>query len=174
MKWVSGDPLRMDALQIAAKLDLNDWYLAAGFVRNLIWDQLHEYNKPTKLDDIDLIYFDPETCSKEKDKEIENYLNSISNYPWSVKNQAYMHERNNDLPYSSSIDAMTYWVELQTAIGAKLNNNGEIILTAPFGLDILFNYSITLNPKRPKPTTFKNRTKDKKWLEKWPKLHISH
>ncbi len=163
----------MDALRIASSLKLHDWCLAAGFVRALIWDKLHGYEQVTELDDIDLIYFDKENCSEKIDREKECYLKQISDYPWSVKNQARMHIRNNDSPYSSSSDAMTYWVELQAAVGARLSHNGEIVVIAPFGLDVIFDGSIVMNNKRPKPDVFKKRIKDKRWLKKWPRLRVA-
>jgi len=36
--WIQGDAERMRALQIASTLQLNDWCIAAGFVRNLVWE----------------------------------------------------------------------------------------------------------------------------------------
>ncbi len=171
-EWMLNDEMRMDALRIAAKLELNDWCLAAGFVKTMIWDKLHGYNQATMLDDIDLIYFDEDNCSEKIDQEKENHLKQVSDYPWSVKNQARMHLRNRDKPYLSSSDAMTYWVELQAAIGAKLSVNGDIIILAPFGLNIFFDNSITLNKKRAKPKAFQSRIKSKHWLEKWPNLTV--
>ncbi len=170
--WMHDDEIRMEALRIAASLELKDWCLAAGFVRTLIWDKLHGYDQLTTLSDIDLIYFDQTHCSEEIDQQIEDGLKQISDYPWSVKNQARMHLRNNDKPYSSSTDAMTYWVELQAPIGAKLAENGEIIIIAPFGLNVFFDNSIRHNYKRPKSTAFRNRIQEKQWLEKWPKLRV--
>ena len=52
------DPQRMACLQAAAELNLPDWALGAGFIRNLIWDHLHHKAVPTPLNDIDLIYLD--------------------------------------------------------------------------------------------------------------------
>ncbi len=44
-----------------------------------------------------------------------------------------MHERNNDNPYGSTSDAMTYWVEVETAVGANLSAQGDIeIISARF------------------------------------------
>lgn len=162
--------MRMEALKTAAILSLPDWCIAAGFVRNLVWDKLHDYGDPTPLNDIDLVYFNPQHVSAEKDAEIEQHLKSITGWPWSVKNQARMHLKNKDKPYLSSADAMTYWVEEQAAIGATLTHDNEVKIIAPFGLDIFFNYSITMNLKRPKPDAFKKRVANKGWLEKWPKL----
>ena len=168
--WLEQDDMRMEALHIADSLHLNDWCIAAGFVRNLVWDKLHHYSSPTPLNDLDLIYFDSLQVSQETDESIEKSLLNKSVYPWSVKNQARMHTRNNDEPYTSTSHAMRHWVELETAIGAKLSSCGRVELVAPFGFDALFENTITINPNRVKPTDFKLRIKSKRWLELWPKL----
>ena len=172
-KWISQDPIRMQALFDARELGLRDWCLAAGFVRNLAWDKVHGYACATALNDIDLIYFDPNNTSEEAEKGLELRLRASSDLPWSVKNQARMHTRNSDSSYTSTEDAMSYWVEVETAVGARLNGNDDIELVAPFGVDALFQYTITMNSKRPKPEAFVQRTQRKRWLEIWPKLVIN-
>lgn len=172
-KWISEDSMRMQALFIACSLGLSDWCLAAGFVRNLAWDKVHGYSGATALNDIDLIYFDPDNTSEEADKDLERRLKAISDFPWSVKNQVRMHERNSDSPYASAKDAMSYWVEVETAVGATLNESDDIEIVAPFGIDVLFEYTITPNPKRPKPEVFAQRLQEKKWLEIWPNLVVN-
>jgi len=122
--WIESDPLRMQLLSDAASLGLRDWCLAAGFVRNLVWDKTHSYSSLTVLNDIDLIYFDAEDTSEDRDREIEKKLSDCSAFPWSVKNQARMHKRNHDNPYTSTADAMSYWVEVETAVGASLAEAG--------------------------------------------------
>jgi len=168
--WIRKDAIRMEALAIASELELPGWCLAAGFVRNLVWDQLHEFDRPTDLNDIDLIYFDPGNASESKDRALEERLGSVSDLPWSVKNQARMHQRNEDEPYLSTADAMSYWVELETAVGASLDQGGSIKIVAPFGVEALFQSTITVNSKRPKPKQFEDRIKQKRWLEIWPNL----
>ena len=172
--WIEQDAMRMEALAIARALDLPDWCLAAGFVRNLVWDRLHEFKSPTNLNDIDLIYFDSMKPHEAIDRELENRLQTTSKLPWSVKNQARMHKRNSDNPYSSTEDAMSYWVEAETAVGATLSAGGEIEILAPLGIDLLFQYTITPNIKRVKPTQFAQRIKEKRWLEIWPKLEVNY
>lgn len=159
-------------MKLAASLNLPQWCIAAGFVRNLVWDKLHGYEIPTRLSDIDLIYFDPANMNADKDIEIEEYLKFSSNLPWSVKNQARMHLRNNDQPYQSTSDAISYWVEVETAIGATLSSDGKIELIAPFGFEALFANTITINKKQPKPDDFAQRVRSKKWLEIWPNLGV--
>jgi len=168
--WLSLDEKRMEVLEFANSLKLNDWCLAAGFVRNMVWDKLHGYAEATALNDIDLIYFDPE--SLDMDQQYEDQLRSISNLPWSVKNQARMHVRNGDQPYLSTRDAMSYWVEVETAIGANISLDGMVSLIAPFGFEALFSNTITINQKRIKNAEFEQRIQGKKWLEIWPKLEI--
>ena len=172
-RWISEDAMRMQALFIAGSLGLSDWCLAAGFVRNLAWDKVHGYSRATALNDIDVIYFDPDKASEEADKALESRLNEISDFPWSVKNQARMHERNSDNPYASIEDAMSYWVEVETAVGASLNESNDIEIVAPFGIDVLLEYTITPNPKRSKPDAFAQRMQEKRWLELWPNLVVN-
>lgn len=171
-EWILADRFRLDALAMAASQDLPDWCLAAGFIRNLIWDKLHGFESATPLDDIDLIYFDPDDCSESRDRDIENQLRGASSFPWSVKNQARMHIRNNDQPYTSTEHAMSFWVEVETAVGATMDAEGAIVIVAPFGLKCLFSYTITPNPKRPKVREFEHRIRKKQWLQKWPKLVV--
>lgn len=83
-----------------------------------------------------------------------------------------MHERNSDKPYTSASNAMSYWIEVETAVGARLDDSGEVTIVAPFGVELLFNYSITLNNKRPKPIDFRKRIAEKRWLEIWQKLTV--
>ncbi len=172
--WIEEDAMRMEALAIARALDLPDWYLAAGFVRNLVWDRLHEFKSPTNLNDIDLIYFDSMEPHEAIDRGLEKRLQATSKLPWSVKNQARMHTRNSDNLYSSTADAMSYWVEAETAVGATLSAGGEIGVLAPLGIDLLFQYTITPNIKRVKSTQFARRIKEKRWLEIWPKLKVNY
>ncbi|WP_280539919.1 nucleotidyltransferase family protein [Chromohalobacter sp. 11-W] len=123
--WLASDPTRMEALVIASEQNLPDWCIAAGFVRNLAWDNLHRLSSATSMNDVDLIYFDPHDCSESRDREIEDNLKIISGLPWSVKNQARMHERNSDSPYISTEDAMSFWVEVETAVGVRLDERGD-------------------------------------------------
>ncbi len=174
IEWINSDRERLNAVTLAAELGLKDWCIAAGFIRNLVWDKLHDYNENSALNDIDLIYFDSALNSKEEDTELEYLLRSRSNLPWSVKNQARMHIRNGDQPYECTEDAMRFWTEIETAIGVKLNSKGEMELIAPFGLESLFANTITVNPHRSKLEDFEHRLRSKDWLKRWPKLRVEY
>ena len=80
--WIRGDSARMSVLRQAAQLQLPDWCIGAGFVRNLVWDKLHGYSRATPYNDIDLIYFDTQYCSVERDRDLERQLLQHSEFPW--------------------------------------------------------------------------------------------
>ena len=89
--------------------------------------------------------------------------------PWSVKNQARMHLRNGDASYESTIDAMGYWPEKQTAIGVRLDQYDQLVLRHSFDLGLLFNGQINRNPIR-SIDIFNSRLASKEWLATWPGL----
>ena len=163
----------MRALRAARELQLPQWCLAAGFVRNLVWDRLHGHATTTPLSDVDLIYFDPHDTSSERDRCLETQLTRICpEQSWSVKNQARMHLRNDDPPYTSTRDAMGYWVEIETAVGARLEEDASVAIVHTFPLDSLFTLHVTPNASRLKPEVFLQRLIQKRWLERWPLLKV--
>ncbi|WP_339898392.1 nucleotidyltransferase family protein [uncultured Gilvimarinus sp.] len=169
--WLWDDAYRMALLTAAAELALPDWCLAAGFVRNLVWDKLHHYTQATPLNDIDFIYFSADEGEIACERRYEKQLQLTVNAPWSVKNQARMHRRNADAPYCSSVDAMSYWVELETAVGVYWADN-RIELVAPFGLAPLFAGTVTRNRRCRSAQAFSERLTQKNWQRHWPKLSV--
>lgn len=168
---IEGDPWRMRILSQVHNLGLPDCWVAAGFVRNLVWDALHGLHR-TRLNDVDVIYFDPEEDGEGIDR-VSAALNVMNpSVKWEVKNQARMHLRNGDAPYTSSHDAMSYWPEFETAVGARLGADGQIELCAPFGVDGLMAGRLTPNPRSGRQV-FDKRVQTKRWLQMWPRLRIA-
>ncbi|WP_153916062.1 nucleotidyltransferase family protein [Shewanella sp. TC10] len=172
--WLLSDEMRMSALKLTAQFfaenEVDDWYIAAGFVRNLVWDKLHD-SPASVLEDIDVIYWCHEETSIYRDKLIELALSEQSNLPWSVKNQARMHKKNNHSAYSSCLDAMSYWPEKQTAIAVKLDEEGELIIDSVFGLETVFSLTVNYNPKADE-SVFMKRVSSKPWFNNYPKLSL--
>lgn len=172
--WILEDKMRVTALeQVAAlftELNISDWYIAAGFVRNLVWSKQHSMSFIT-LNDIDVIYFCKEEESVYRDRLIELALSERLKLPWSVKNQARMHEKNNHHPYTSTLDAMSYWPEQQTAVAVKIDEQGELKLQALFGFDTLFSLSVSFNPKA-NEQLFMERVASKPWFKQYPQLSL--
>lgn len=168
IRLIESDELRMRALRAAKSLDLPDWLIAAGFVRNTIWNNL--FGNDTDLNDIDVIYYCSSDSSRERDLSLQRQLELLEpELPWSVKNQARMHLKNGDAPYENTLDAMAYWPEKQTAIGVMLDQSDQIILKHRFDLSLQFNGRINHNPER-SLDVFENRVAGKMWLETWPAL----
>jgi hypothetical protein len=41
---------------------------------NLVWDHLHQYQTPTPLADVDVIFFDPQDVRPERDRMVQQQL----------------------------------------------------------------------------------------------------
>ncbi|MGN7388135.1 nucleotidyltransferase family protein [Sporosarcina sp. SAFN-015] len=178
IRLVSEDKWMMDILRSAQSLNLPDWWVCAGFVRSKIWDVLHEFNERTPLPDIDVIYFDPSNIDEEIEKNYENILKRhLPAIPWSVKNQARMHTVNNDLPYSSSTEAIAKFPETATALGVKLED-GKVVLTAPHGIEDAVSFHIRPTPyfreTEERMKYYYQRISKKNWKSVWHKVEIDN
>jgi len=163
----------MADLRLVRSLELPQCYIAAGYIRNYVWDLLHGYDYRSEHSDIDVVYYDPDDCSESRDLEVEQYLiQTTSCSKWSVKNQARMHVRNHDEPYPSTWGAISKWPETATAVGARINASDELEICAPYGLEDLFGLLVRRCPLFDDKDYFMKRFDQKKWLEKWPMLKV--
>src|SRR5689334_5936447 len=145
---LSRAPLRMRALQFVRSLALPDWAIGAGFIRAAVWDELSALTTASPVDDIDVLYFDPEDLGSARDDEIEQRLRDIEPaLPWSVRNQARMHIRNGDSPYASTADALRFWLETPTCVAVRLDAEDRPEIMAPYGLADLFSMTIRPTPR---------------------------
>lgn len=166
------DLLRTRVLSVVYQLGLPQCYIAAGFVRNMVWDHLHGKPVPTPLNDVDVIYYDSDEVADKSyltyEAELKRQMPEVN---WQVRNQASMHLRNGDEPYLNSVDAMGYWPEKETGVAVRLLDSGQLECVSAFGFDSLFELKLTHNPKRSKDI-FENRVQSKGWLSQWPMLKI--
>lgn len=173
---VSNDPWRMDALRAVRDLGLPDGWIGAGFVRALVWDHLSGYEAPTKVDDIDVIYFNPANADESAEKAYDEQLTArLPGLPWSCKNQSRMHLKfGNGAPYQSTEDGLRHWLETPTAVALRLDNDNVLHVLAPFGLDDLFALRIRPTPYAiaHKPAAYAERVRTRPWRALWPKLEI--
>lgn len=171
---IAQDPVGMEQLRAARTLALPDWCIAAGFVRNRVWDHLHGIAPPRPPADIDVLYYDANDLSKEAEARYEALLGKLMpNLPWQVRNQARMHVWKGLPQHKSTADSMIYWLETVTAVGVRLEPDDSVTVIAPLGIDDLVNL-------RCRPTAFgrtrrdeyENRVANKRWRELWPKLRF--
>lgn len=175
LKLIKDDPWMMQVPSVAESMNLPDWLIGAGFLRNKVWDHLHGYAKSTSPTDIDLVYFDKENNINAKD--IETMLtNLMPELKWEVVNQATAHNWNEaEAPYTSTSDAISRWPETATAVGIKIEND-ELKLIAPLGIEDLVNIiarpTSTFSISDKKKLLVQERISKKHWKEKWPKLKV--
>ncbi|HRX95815.1 MAG TPA: nucleotidyltransferase family protein [Bacteroidales bacterium] len=152
----------------------SEMYLGGGAIRNLVWDELHGYTPISQIKDLDIIYFDKLSNTKEHDKRIEEQLyKKIPNIKWSVKNQARMHLWNHEEAYDSFEEAILKWPETCTAIAVRINGNDELEFIKPFGFGDLYRLIVTPTPHfKTKLDRFRERHTTKEWIKTWPKLKI--
>jgi hypothetical protein len=162
----------MDVLRALESLNLPDWLVGAGFVRNPIWDVLHGQN-PSEVTDIDVAYFDASDLSEDTEKRYEDALRELMDAPWSVTNQARMGVINNqNRQYTSTCDAIAHWPETATAVGVRLDK-GKISVIAPHSLKDLLDLKLRMTPDfGDGEAAFRARIEKKRWLARWPKLSV--
>src|SRR5512143_3146717 len=155
---IAQDPVGMKQLRAARALTLPDWCIAAGFVRNRVWDHLHGISPPRPPADIDVLYYDAADISKAREIEYEKQLDDL--LP--------------GLPqHRDTADSMTYWLETVTAVGVRLEADDGLTVIAPLGTDDLLGL-------RCRPTEFGRTRRDeyearitaKRWRELWPKVRF--
>lgn len=169
------DVLRLHLLKLVHDVSGPECWLAAGFVRDAVWGQLHGFQPTKPQGDIDVVWFDTQRTDQEHDTLLEQALRlKAPEYLWSVKNQARMHLRNGDAPYQSVADAMRHWPETATAVAVRLGPTGCIEVNAPFGLDDLFQLRLKPGPcfLHAKHVMFEERVRKKNWLQRFPLLHV--
>src|SRR5215470_19644803 len=135
---IAQDPVGMEQLRAVRTLALPDWCIAAGFVRNRVWDHLHGIAPARPPADIDVLFYDAADLSKEREYEFEDRLDDLlPGLPWQVRNQARMHLSKGLPQHRSTADSMIYWLETVTAVGVRLEADGSLTVVAPLGVDDL-------------------------------------
>ena len=169
------NPDMMAILTIIRNLGLKDSWLAAGSVRNFIWNLLSDKSPFDRETDVDVIFFDP-AISYEDTLGIESKLREyFPQYQWELKNQLYMHLHSpHTVPYTSSRDAMSKYPERCTAIGLRLHTDATLELFAPYGLEDILNFQVSPTPhfleNENRMKLYQTRLSKKNWQEKWKNL----
>ena len=172
--FIARNPRMMRCLAVLAAHGPAGAWIGAGFVRNAVWDHLSGLDtEATPLADLDVVFHDPAIATAEQDAAIEAALSvAAPDLPWSVRNQARMHERNGHRPYRDVADALAHWAETAAAIAARLGPQGVEIL-APFGVEDVLEMIIRPTPAfRTKPEIPLARLEAKGWRARWPGLRV--
>jgi hypothetical protein len=158
-------------LPAIAQLDLPNWWLAGGAVRNTVWRSLFGKECDLFIKDFDIAFFD-ETGNREQELFAKSTLKTqFPEQEFDVKNQAsFGNWRAGNMIFNSTEDGITNWLHTATAVGVRMTKQGEWQFFTPYGLDDLFNGII-----RPTPIHIHNPDADQKaasFLQKCPCLRL--
>ena len=172
---IEQDDWMMDVLRAAENLQLPDWWIGAGFLRNKVWDYIeNKDSKPTR--DVDLVYFSARDVKPETDWSYDEKMKEKHPFAeWEVRNQARMHYVSNAEPFTSTADGISHWVETATCVAVKLEN-GKLKYLFCYGTDDLFGLIARPIPffnSKEKIETFYGRIEKKQWKQKWPSLTVA-
>ena len=177
VEQIKADPEMMTVLAIIRDLDLADAWLAAGAVRNFIWNQLSGRPGFDATTDLDLVFYDP-AISYEETQQIEQELKKVfPQYAWEVKNQVYMHQHSpGTAPYRSACDAVSKYPEQCTALAVRLRKDGQLELFLPYGTRDIEDFVVQPTPhflaSPERLVVYTERMRKKDWKRKWPALQI--
>lgn len=176
---VRQSPWLMAALATVRQLDLPNWCIGAGAIRNLVWDHLHGKPSPSRLPDVDVAYFDASDTSAQRDIGLQARLHALApGIPWEVTNQAGVHLwfeaqfGHSVQPLHSLEEGIASWPEFATAVGVSLGPDNALTIIAPHGLEDLFSMVVRRNPARASAETYRQRVAQKRYTERWPNVRV--
>lgn len=159
-------------LPAISQIHLPDWWLAGGAVRNTVWNVLFGEECGLFIKDFDIAFFD---INGQRDQELAAKIaltELFSNYQFDVKNQAsFARWRPGRRTYTSAEDGVANWLHTATAVGVRLDSQGQWQFFTPYGLDDLFSGLI-----RPTPEHINNPDAENKatsFLEKCSYLQLA-
>lgn len=169
----------MRLLKAGRTLGLRSWCVGAGAVRNLVWDHLHGFKEATRLEDVDLVFYEPSNLSQELDRLLERKL-AVEEpaIRWEVVNQASVHQwlsqstGKESKPFESLAEGIASWPEVATCVGLALSATDRIEVIAPHGLVDLFEMVVRWNPERVTREVYLERVAKKRFSERWPRVKV--
>jgi hypothetical protein len=160
------------------ELALPNCWLVAGAVVQTYWNSAHGFAPLHGINDIDVIYFDPDDLSEETEKEHSVRINKRYEQLFvklDVKNEARVHlwyENRFGFPinaYSSVESAMKTFPTTAGAIGVRSVGH-KLQAYSPFGFDDLMN--LVVRPNRRQITRAIYAEKVARWRPNWPRVRF--
>lgn len=154
---VRADPALMHVLTTVRGLGLNDWRVFSGAVYQSVWNAVTGRPAGYGVRDYDLGYFDPDVSWDAEDAVIRQVAAAFEP-PFrdmvEAKNQARVHlwfEGKFGEPYEAltgTDEALARFVAPAFAVGVRLEDDDQITIAAPFGLEDVFSMTLRPNPHR--------------------------
>lgn len=172
LQLLLADTLIGHVLPAIAQLNLPNWWLAGGAVRNTVWRSIFGEDCRLVINDFDIAFF---AQQGDRSQELAAVATLTAQFPhqlFDVKNQAsFGRWRPRGGPYTSTEDGISKWLHTATAVGVRIDTQGEWQFFTPYGLDDLFAGII-----RPTPAHIDNPDAHHKaagFLEKCPYLRLA-
>lgn len=155
---------------------LPNCWMVAGAVFQSFWNQEHGFPPLHGISDIDLIYFDADDLSEEKENEHHVRINGLfaeGGIRFDVKNEARVHLWYEDRfgyaidAYTSAEAAMETFPTTAGAIGVRCAGE-KLEAFAPFGFDDLMNLTIRPNKRQITPEIYEDKVA--RWRPNWPRV----
>ncbi|WP_297113533.1 nucleotidyltransferase family protein [uncultured Devosia sp.] len=176
---IRSQPHLMELLRGMRALDLPDALLGSGAIYNTVWNVLTGRPALNGINDADVVYFDDSDLGYEaEDRVIRRAAAHFARLPLrvEVRNQARVHlwfPERFGMSYprlTCSADMMLYYATKTHAVAARLEDDGQISIHAPFGLDDMFSFRVTPNPALANRETHERKAARAKAI--WPELTI--
>lgn len=181
-------PWLMRVLATVKESGLPDAWVGAGAVRDLVWGELYGPGfDPADVHDIDVVFFDAEDISRDRDKGATELLEKIWSrepgpwpaVPWQARNQSAVHTwyaakfgGTPIEPLRSIADAVSTWPETATAVAVQLDQIDEVEVCAPLGLADLLDGIWRRNPRRVSVEVSRARLARHRPVERWPGVRV--
>jgi len=177
---VRSSPRLMQVLTIVRGLGLPDWRIASGAVFQTVWNALTGRDPDHGIKDYDVLYFDPDTSWDAEDAVIRRVAAAFEpplDRLVEVRNQARVplwFEQKFGEPYaplSGTDEAITRFLTPANCVGVRLEADGRIDVTAPFGLEDGFALRLRPNPARARnPAGFRRVAEGLR--RRWPEVVV--
>jgi len=175
-KILLASPLLERILKHTPENHLPHWHLCAGCLTQTVWNSLCGFEYDRGIDDVDLIYFDPDDLSETS--EATNASDITAMFPeidihFDVKNEARVHIWYEARfgrpiePYRSIADAVATFPTTATAIAVRPSPD-RLEFIAPFGLEDLFAGDVRPNKALVTREVYENKIA--RWRRIWPDL----
>jgi uncharacterized protein len=173
---IQDTPWLCDVLRVVRDVGPPGAFVAAGAVRDTVWNALTGRTATEPYGDVDVVYWaetEPESSSHGYEARLRAALPGVD---WEVTNQATVHtwhwqaHRLRVPPHRTVAEGLATWPETATAVGVRLTAASELQVLAPLGLDDLFALRLRHNPALVGPDVFRQRVESKRWLQRWPEL----
>jgi hypothetical protein len=171
---IRADPDLMHLLEYLRAIALPQWRLVAGCLYQTVWNVLTNRPRGTGIQDHDVIYFDASDLTWEAEDAI--IRRATASDLLQIRNQARVHlwyEQHFGVPYpplSTADEAIQRYPSIAGAVGVRLEDDGRLDITAPFGLEDMFAMIMRPNPACPHQPAFAAKAARVRLI--WPEVTV--